>query len=125
MLIDTDVLIWYLRGNLRAAEVIENSSSFSMSAVSYMELVQGMRNKSELNLLRRTLREWNTEIISLNAEITAKAIVYVEQHFLSHAVQVADALIAASAIHLGQPLLTANDKHYRVIKELQCHVFRP
>ncbi|NCP04097.1 MAG: type II toxin-antitoxin system VapC family toxin [Deltaproteobacteria bacterium] len=125
MLIDTDVLIWYLRGNLRAAEVIENSSSFSMSAVSYMELVQGMRNKAELNLLRRTLREWNTEIISLNAEITAKAIVYVEQHFLSHAVQVADALIAASAIHLGQPLLTANDKHYRVIKELQCHVFRP
>ena len=125
MLIDTDVLIWYLRGNLRAAEVIENSSSFSMSAVSYMELVQGMRNKAELNLLRRTLREWNTEIISLNAEITAKAIVYVEQHFLSHAVQVADALIDASAIHLGQPLLTANDKHYRVIKELQCHVFRP
>ena len=125
MLIDTDVLIWYLRGNLRAAEVIENSSSFSMSAVSYMELVQGMRNKAELNLLRRTLREWNTEIISLNAEITAKAIVYVEQHFLSHAVQVADALIAASAIHLGQPLLTANDKHYRVIKELQCQVFRP
>jgi len=125
MLIDTDVLIWYLRGNLRAAEVIENSSSFSMSAVSYMELVQGMRNKAELNLLRRTLREWNTEIISLNAEITAKAIVYVEQHFLSHAVQVADALIAASAIHLGQPLLTANIKHYRVIKELQCQVFRP
>jgi len=125
MLIDTDVLIWYLRGNLRAAKVIENSSHFTISAVSYMELVQGMRNKAELNLLRRTLREWHTEIISLNAEITAKAIVYVEQHFLSHAVQVADALIAASAIHLGQPLLTANVKHYRVIKELQCQVFRP
>jgi len=45
MLIDTDVLIWYLKGNENAYQVIENSSNFFISVMTYMELVQGMRNK--------------------------------------------------------------------------------
>ncbi len=45
MLIDTDVLIWYLKGNENAYQTIENSSSFFISVVTYIELVQGMRNK--------------------------------------------------------------------------------
>jgi len=48
MLVDTDVLIWYLKGNENAYQVIENSSNFFISVVTYMELVQGMRNKKEL-----------------------------------------------------------------------------
>ena len=49
MLVDTDVLIWYLRGNERAREAIESLPSFSVSVVTYMELVQGMRNQQELS----------------------------------------------------------------------------
>ena len=45
MLIDTDVLVWYMRGNERAKRVIKNSDGFSISVVTYMELVQGLRNK--------------------------------------------------------------------------------
>jgi len=48
MLIDTDVLIWYLRGNQKAYKLIENLNGFYISVVSYIELVQGMRNKQEL-----------------------------------------------------------------------------
>ena len=48
MIIDTGVLIWYLRGNEKAFKTIENLESFSISVVTYMELVQGMRNKKEL-----------------------------------------------------------------------------
>mgnify|MGYP006299946313 CR=1 FL=1 len=48
-----------------------------------------------------------------------------EQHFLSHAMQLADALIGATAIFCGDPLLTANDKHFRVLKDLQIKKFRP
>ena len=55
MLVDTDVLIWYLKGNENAYQVIENSSNFFISVVTYMELVQGMRNKKELNNLRKAL----------------------------------------------------------------------
>ena len=50
---------------------------------------------------------------------------YVEQHFLSHSMQLADALIGATAIACGLPILTANDKHYKVIKDVQIKKFRP
>jgi len=48
-----------------------------------------------------------------------------EKHFLSHSLRLADALIAATAITCGLPLLTGNDKHYRIIKELTVKLFRP
>ncbi len=53
MLIDTDVLIWYMRGNEKAYKTIEKTDGFSVSVVTYIELVQGKRNKKELNLLRK------------------------------------------------------------------------
>ena len=48
ILLDTDVIIWYLRGNPKAYELIHALPSFAVSAVTYMELVQGMRNKEEV-----------------------------------------------------------------------------
>ena len=123
MLVDTDVLIWYLRGNEKAYEVIENMSGFSLSVVTYMELVQGMRNKHELNILRQALRGWNATIIYLSEEISAKAMFFVEQHFLSHSLELADALIGATAIAHGVPLLTGNDRHYRVLNDLEVRKF--
>ena len=123
MLVDTDVLIWYLRGNEKAYEVIENMSGFSLSVVTYMELVQGMRNKQELNSLRQALRGWNATIIYLSEEISAKAMFFVEQHFLSHSLELADALIGATAITHGVPLLTGNDRHYKVLNDLEVRKF--
>jgi len=125
MLIDTDVLIWYLKGNEKAYQVIENSSSFFISVVTYMELVQGMRSKKELNNLRKALHIWNAKILYISEEISAKAMFYVEQHFLSHSIQLADALIGATAIVYGNPVLTGNDKHYKVLKDLEIKRFRP
>ena len=125
MLVDTDVLIWYLKGNKNAYQIIENSSNFFISVVTYMELVQGMRNKKELNNLRKALHIWNAKILYISEEISAKAMFYVEQHFLSHSMQLADALIGATAIAYGNPVLTGNDKHYKVLKDLKIKRFRP
>ena len=124
MIIDTDVLIWYLRGNEKAFNLIENLDGFSISVISYMELVQGMRNKKELNILRQALHAWNTNILYISEEISAKAMFAVEQYFLSHSMQLADALIGATAINYGIPLLSGNDKHYKIMKGLQLKVFR-
>lgn len=123
MLIDTDVLIWYLRGNQQAYEAIENLNGFSVSVVTYMELVQGMRNKQELNSLRQALRGWNAQVLYLSEEISAKAMFYVEQHFLSHSLELADALIGATAIAHGLPLLTGNDRHYQMLGDLERRKF--
>ena len=125
MIIDTDVLIWYMRGNEKASKVIDNANVLFVSVVTYMELVQGMRNKTELINLRKALLGWNAQILYITEEISAKAMFYVEQHFLSHSIQLADALIGATAIAYGSPLLTANDKHYKVMKDIQIEKFRP
>ena len=41
LLIDTDVLIWFLRGRQSARRAIESCTTVEVSAVVYMELVQG------------------------------------------------------------------------------------
>ena len=76
-----------------------------------------------LNILRQTLRTWNTRTIYLTEEISAKAMFFVEQHFLSHSLELADALIGATAIAHGLPLLTGNIKHYKVLVDLETHKF--
>ena len=125
MIIDTDVLIWYMRGNKKAYDVIEDKDGFFVSVVTYIELVQGMRNKRELTELRRAFREWNTKILYINEEISSKAMFYIERHYLSDSLQLADALIASTALVNGLPILTGNDKHYKMIKELDIINFRP
>lgn len=125
MVIDTDVLIWYMKGNQNAYKVIENSKHFFISVVTYMELVQGMRDKNELNNLRRALNAWGSKILYISEEISVKAMFFVEQHFLSHSIQLVDALIGATAISNGLPILTGNDKHYKILKDLQIKKFRP
>ena len=125
MIIDTDVLIWYMRGDENAYNTIENHKGFVISVVTYIELVQGMRNKQELISLRNALRRWNAQMIYISEDISAKAMFFVEQHYLSHSLQLADALIAATAVSSGLPLLTGNDKHYRVVSELAVKNFKP
>ncbi|MHB0775276.1 PIN domain-containing protein [Halomonas sp. WWR20] len=125
MLVDTDVLIWNLRGNEVAAQLLDEHPRFTLSAVSYMELLQGLRDKAELRVLRQAIRFWQAEIFPINVEISSRAMFLVEEHSLSHNMQMADALIAASALHLGIPLITANDRYYRHIEGLEISIFRP
>jgi predicted nucleic acid-binding protein len=47
------------------------------------------------------------------------------QHHFGHSLGLADALIAATAVTNGLPLLTANTKHYRLIKNLILRRFLP
>ncbi|MBF5052794.1 PilT domain-containing protein [Alcanivorax venustensis ISO4] len=125
MLVDTDVLIWNLRGDPAAAEALDSAPGFWLSAVTYMELLQGLRDTRELRLLRRSLRYWDARVLHVNEEISARAMFLVEEYALSHNMRMADALIAAGAQYAGLPLFTANDRHYRHIDGLDLRIFRP
>ncbi len=125
MLVDTDVLIWYMRGNLKARKIIERLDGFTVSAVTYMELVQGLRNNRELAILKKAFRDWDTRIVHIDEAVSVRAMFLVEQHYLSGSLMLADALIAATAVSSGLKLLTGNVKHYRVIKDLQIEGFKP
>ena len=124
MLIDTDVLIWYMRGHSGARDRIESLPSIILSAVTQMELMQGMRNKAELRAFDKTLKRWQATLEPITPVISNRAVFLVREYALSHAMKLGDALIAATALELNQPLLTANDKHYRMIDGLELHRFR-
>ena len=125
MILDTDVLIWFLRGNQRAVDFILEAMPFSITIVTYMELVQGMRDKRELAKMKKTFADMRVEIIPLSEGISLRASNYVETYALSHSMEMADALIAGTCMEQNETLVTANDKHYRVVDGLQMMVFRP
>jgi predicted nucleic acid-binding protein len=124
-LVDSDVLIWYMRGNPRAADALQRIGPFSISAVTYMELVQDMRNKQEVQVLRTTLAQWRCPVLTIDSAISDQAMFFVEQYFHKGSLRLADALIGATAIVHGVPLLTGDAKHYRVLPGLTLQRFKP
>ena len=55
MLVDTAVLIWHLRGYAQATRRLDQLNPLMLSAVSYLEVLQGMRNKAELAAVKKML----------------------------------------------------------------------
>ena len=125
MIIDTDILIWYLRGNDKAKKVVEANIPFTISAVTYMELIQGMKNKEEFRIFQKQIQKWNIDIVQIDKEISSRAIFYIQEYSLSHSMMLADALIAATVVQTSEILLTANDKHYKYIPNIECKRFEP
>lgn len=126
MLVDTDVLIWNLRGNAAAASLLDDNRGFSLSAATWMELVQGaVRDGAELRTLRQALRFWRVTILHVDESVSARASFLVEEHAFTNSLQLADALIATTTLESGLPLVTANDRHYRCVEGLEIRVFRP
>jgi predicted nucleic acid-binding protein len=125
VVIDSDVLIWYLRGNKNAQKTIDKNIPFKISVINYMELIQGMKDKRELKLFQKYLKKWSVEIIQINENISTRAMFLVEDHYLSHALELGDAIIAATTLENQEILLTANDKHYKFIPNIQINKFKP
>ena len=125
ILIDTDIIIWNMRGHQKAADFLSENLGFSISAVTYMELLQGLRNKTELKLLRQALHQWQAQIINLDQRISSRASFMVETYCLSHGQQMADALISATAIEHNLPLASANLKHFQFLDNLMLVEFKP
>jgi predicted nucleic acid-binding protein len=125
MLVDTDVLIWHLRGHAQATRRLDQLDSLALSAVSYMELLQGMRDKAELAAFKKMLELRGARILPLCEVITLQAMALMDSLTVSHGLQMADALIAATAVENRTTLLTGNVKHFRAVSGLQLEAFVP
>jgi len=125
MLFDTDVLIWVLRGNAKAARAVDGADTRAICVVTYMELLQGARDKTEVRAIKSFLADMQFALLPLTENIGHRASIYMEEYGLSVSMSMADALIAAAAIEANEPLITGNDKHYKAIRELDLKRFRP
>jgi len=125
LLIDTDVIIWHMRGYEKARKAICKIEHSVMSVITQMELVQGLRNKQEQVALHRFIEQRGFEVLPVSAIISQRALFLMEEWRLSHQMLMADALIAATAIEYGLPLLSGNGKHYRFLVSLKLVGFKP
>ncbi len=125
MIFDTDVLIWFFRGDPRAAELIESCAERAVSVVSLLELYQGARSRNEMRVLARFFPHQQFRMLPVTESISHSAVTLMEEHALGHGLQTADALIAATARETGSVLATGNVRHFRVIRRLEIKAFRP
>jgi predicted nucleic acid-binding protein len=125
MLVDTDVLIWHLRGYPNATRRLDELGALTLSAVTYLEVLQGIRNKAELVALKKMLQHRAATVLPVSEAITQRTIGLMESLTLSHGLQMGDALIAATAIEHQLPVLTANVKHFGAVDGLKVEAFVP
>ena len=125
MMYDTDILIWIQRGNRKAARLVEKDQQRALSIQSYMELLQGARDKAEQQVVKDFVYAFDFQILPLSENVGHRALVYVEEYALAAGMRSADALIAATAVERNLELVSSNVKHFKAVTELRLKAFRP
>lgn len=125
MLFDTDVLIWLFRGNSQAAKAVEEEAERRISIITYMELVQGAKNKQEARTIGSFLKEYGFELLALTENIGHRAAIYIDEYSLISGLRTADALVAATAAENRIALCTGDYGHYRALMDIEIIRFRP
>jgi hypothetical protein len=110
MIFDTDVLIWYFRGNQKAKEFI--------SGIPY-------RDRQEVRTVKEFIRDNFPGVIHPDDHISEKAISLLELHAGPDGLRTIDALMAATALREDDTLATANHKHFKKIAGLDIRKFAP
>lgn len=115
MLFDTDVMIWAFRGNVKALSAIDEAQSRCISSITYMELLQRVRNKHEMREMKKFLSQLGFVTMSTNENISARAMTIMEETALKSNLGVCDALIFATSCETGETLLSGNEKHFKEV----------
>ena len=123
-LIDTDTIIFALRGDKTVSAKFEENKHIpiSISMITYAELVFGAKrsqnerkNMMKVNRIREIypIEELNTGVMEVFADIKAK--------MYAKAIRIADMdlLIAATAIYNDLTLVTNNTKHFENVPMLK------
>jgi predicted nucleic acid-binding protein len=118
-LVDTSLLIDYLRGHQGAAQVLENeraAAPLHASENTRLEILAGMRPDEEdaTRALLSTL-VWHPVDAELGEEAGALGRQWLPGH---HTIDGADLAIAATAIRTGSRLLTLNVRHFPMFTDL-------
>ncbi len=117
-LIDTDILIDYLRGHAEAVQFVESSIAEScVSVMNIAELYQGARNGGERTKLAKMISAFTC--LPVTSEIAELAGVFSHDYRPSHGCGLADCLIAATADLHGLTLATLNAKHFPMLRGVE------
>jgi predicted nucleic acid-binding protein len=120
-LVDTSILIDYLRGNRSAADLLESEliiEPLQASEITRLEVLAGMQD-SEQEVTRELLStlDWHPVDSVIAEQAGALGRQWLPSH---HTIDSADLAIAATAISIGARLLTRNVRHFPMFEDLEA-----
>ncbi len=124
LLIDTEVLVEYLRGRDAAIEYFEGlAQELSVSSITVAEIYAGARATHEHSALELLFQ--GLAVVPVTAEIARDAGQLRHRFGPSHGTGLADAIIAATAIALGATLATFNTERFPMLAAVSAPYPRP
>ena len=118
LLVDTDVLIDFLRGSDKAISFIQKfSSQIILSPIVVAELYAGVKGANELSILDNFVSHFR--VAPITKDIARAGGLYKRDFGKSHGVGLADAILAATVEKEKAELKTLNVKHYPMIRGLR------
>lgn len=116
-LIDTDVLVEYLRGREKAVRFLEAlDGPLCVSAITVAELYSGVKGQEEHASLERFLQAF--EVIEVDSELARRGGLCRRDHHPRYGTGLADALVAVSAEAAEAVLVTFNRRHFPMVRNL-------
>ena len=117
ILLDTDVLVDFLRGHSKAVAFVNaHSARIILSSLVVAELYAGVKGEAEQAALDSFVSLFH--VVPVSAEIAKAGGLYRRDYGKSHGVGLADAILAATAEAENAKLKTLNRKHYPMLKGL-------
>ena len=117
LLIDTDVLVDFLRGRAEAVDFLEGcEESLHVSAITVAELHAGARDEADARALDTFLQAF--DLLAVDGQVAKAGGELRGRYGPSHGTGLADALIAASAEASGARLVTRNRKHFPMVRDV-------
>ncbi len=119
LLLDTDIIVEYLRERPQTVEYVENlRSDIFVSAITVAELYAGVKGGREEEALEKFLLAF--DILPVTTEIARLGGDYRREYGPSHGTGLADALIAATAEVHGIELSSFNRKHFPMVSRFMA-----
>jgi len=117
LVIDTDVLIDYLRDQAEAVAYLDAvTDRLLISAMSVAELYAGVREGAERVALDEFMKAF--EVVQIDIEIAAQGGLYRRDYSKGHGTGIGDAIIAATAELRRADLVTLNRKHFPMLSNV-------
>ena len=121
ILLDTDVLIDFLRGHDKAVSFVNaNLDRIILSSIVVAELYAGVRGgkgDAEQVVLENFLSLFR--VVPISGDVAKLGGLYKRDYGRSHGVGLADAIVAATATLEGAELKTLNVKHYPMLQDIE------
>ena len=125
-LVDTDIIINYLKGREIARDfllrIIDESVSGFFSVITEAELLSGSRNADDDAVIYSILDCMEAIEVERNIAVTAGKLR--QKYYAAYRTELPDAIIAATANEYELILATANEKHFNMFTEIETEYIK-